>query len=174
MSTADNVPDDIAPASISALGNYAVQVTWQDGFNQVTEVRLSSLCLCSQPHCLWRNPAMHHLRLWLVVQTVGRRVNSMEGWFLHGLISNVCALSRHAFAAAWTPLDCWVLNALQVASFELIDSLRSEGVDLAALPPITGGSPAGEGADEGSRGSAGDDGVTATVAGGLHVAASLR
>lgn len=31
----EDIPEDIEPASINALGNYAVQITWQDGFNQV-------------------------------------------------------------------------------------------------------------------------------------------
>lgn len=30
-----DVLDDIEPASVQPLGNYAVQITWQDGFNQV-------------------------------------------------------------------------------------------------------------------------------------------
>ena len=30
-----DVLDDIEPAGVQALGNYAVQITWQDGFNQV-------------------------------------------------------------------------------------------------------------------------------------------
>lgn len=29
-----DVLDDIEPASVQPLGNYAVQITWQDGFNQ--------------------------------------------------------------------------------------------------------------------------------------------
>jgi hypothetical protein len=29
------VPDDVAPQVITPLGNYAVQITWADGFNQV-------------------------------------------------------------------------------------------------------------------------------------------
>ena len=35
LSKSDNVPDDIQLDSISPLGNYAVQILWQDGFNQV-------------------------------------------------------------------------------------------------------------------------------------------
>ena len=30
-----SIPDRIIPQSISPLGNYAVQITWEDGFNQV-------------------------------------------------------------------------------------------------------------------------------------------
>ena len=30
-----SVPDDIRPGDIQPLGNYAVQITWEDGFNQV-------------------------------------------------------------------------------------------------------------------------------------------
>lgn len=35
LSRSDNVPDDIQPDTIAPLGNYAVQILWQDGFNQV-------------------------------------------------------------------------------------------------------------------------------------------
>ena len=31
----EDIPDDVLPADIQPLGNYAVQITWQDGFNQV-------------------------------------------------------------------------------------------------------------------------------------------
>lgn len=31
----EDIPDDVAPSSVQPLGNYAVQITWQDGFNQV-------------------------------------------------------------------------------------------------------------------------------------------
>eukprot|EP00884_Botryococcus_braunii_P023441 jgi/Botrbrau1/9781/Bobra.85_1s0025.1 len=30
-----DIPDDIRPATVQPLGNYAVQILWQDGFNQV-------------------------------------------------------------------------------------------------------------------------------------------
>lgn len=30
-----DVPEDVAPASVQPLGNYAVQISWQDGLNQV-------------------------------------------------------------------------------------------------------------------------------------------
>ena len=29
------VPDDLRPASVAAVGNYAAQISWEDGFNQV-------------------------------------------------------------------------------------------------------------------------------------------
>ncbi len=29
-----DVPEDVRPAGVQPLGNYAVQITWQDGFNQ--------------------------------------------------------------------------------------------------------------------------------------------
>jgi hypothetical protein len=32
---AGDVPDDIKPLSVSPVGNYAVQIQWEDGFNQV-------------------------------------------------------------------------------------------------------------------------------------------
>ena len=35
LSKSDNVPDDIQPDTVAPLGNYAVQILWQDGFNQV-------------------------------------------------------------------------------------------------------------------------------------------
>lgn len=36
----EDVPDTIEPELISALGNYAAQITWQDGFNQVAPLEL--------------------------------------------------------------------------------------------------------------------------------------
>ena len=30
-----DIADDIRPESVAPLGNYAVQILWQDGFNQV-------------------------------------------------------------------------------------------------------------------------------------------
>lgn len=30
-----SIPDRIRPQAINPLGNYAVQITWEDGFNQV-------------------------------------------------------------------------------------------------------------------------------------------
>ena len=36
MSRDSDVPEDIKPESVAALGNYAVQILWQDGFNQVS------------------------------------------------------------------------------------------------------------------------------------------
>ena len=35
LSRSDNIADDIRPDTIAPLGNYAVQILWQDGFNQV-------------------------------------------------------------------------------------------------------------------------------------------
>lgn len=35
-----NVPENIQPQSINLLGNYAVQITWEDGFNQVASFEL--------------------------------------------------------------------------------------------------------------------------------------
>jgi hypothetical protein len=31
-----DVPEDIEPEEIRPMGNYAVQITWPDGFSQVT------------------------------------------------------------------------------------------------------------------------------------------
>lgn len=33
---AGDVPDDIKPVAIAPVGNYAVQISWEDGFNQVS------------------------------------------------------------------------------------------------------------------------------------------
>ena len=30
-----DIPDDVTPAAVNPLGNYAVQIGWEDGFNQV-------------------------------------------------------------------------------------------------------------------------------------------
>jgi len=32
---AGDVPDDIKPVAVAPVGNYAVQISWEDGFNQV-------------------------------------------------------------------------------------------------------------------------------------------
>ncbi|KAK9835351.1 hypothetical protein WJX81_004228 [Elliptochloris bilobata] len=36
----EDVPEDVRPASVQPLGNYAAQITWQDGFNQVAPFEL--------------------------------------------------------------------------------------------------------------------------------------
>ena len=38
-----DIPEDIQPESVQPLGNYAVQITWQDGFNQVRHLEA---CWC--------------------------------------------------------------------------------------------------------------------------------
>lgn len=35
LSRSNGISDDIKPDTIAPLGNYAVQILWQDGFNQV-------------------------------------------------------------------------------------------------------------------------------------------
>jgi DUF971 family protein len=35
-----DIPDDIQPQDVQSLGNYAVQITWIDGFNQVASFEL--------------------------------------------------------------------------------------------------------------------------------------
>eukprot|EP00891_Asterochloris_glomerata_P007340 jgi/Astpho2/7340/fgenesh1_pm.00114_%23_1_t len=40
MSRDSDIPEDITPESVAALGNYAVQILWQDGFNQVAPFEL--------------------------------------------------------------------------------------------------------------------------------------
>ena len=44
LSKSDNVADDIQPDTIAPLGNYAVQILWQDGFNQVQSAQLYMWC----------------------------------------------------------------------------------------------------------------------------------
>ena len=49
-----DVAEDVEPESVQPLGNYAVQITWKDGFNQVKclevlhsrSVSRSPVCLC--------------------------------------------------------------------------------------------------------------------------------
>ena len=36
----EDVPEDIEPASVQPVGNYAAQITWQDGFSQVAPYEL--------------------------------------------------------------------------------------------------------------------------------------
>ena len=38
LNRGENITDDIKPDTISPLGNYAVQILWQDGFNQASVV----------------------------------------------------------------------------------------------------------------------------------------
>ncbi len=48
-----DIPDGITPQSINPLGNYAVQITWEDGFNQVRPrvaagpLRRMRMCVCA-------------------------------------------------------------------------------------------------------------------------------
>ena len=39
-----DIAEDIQPESVQPLGNYAVQITWQDGFNQVRLGLLPAAC----------------------------------------------------------------------------------------------------------------------------------
>ncbi|GAB4816276.1 hypothetical protein N2152v2_003322 [Parachlorella kessleri] len=36
----EDIPDDVEPTSVTPVGNYAVQITWQDGFNQIAPFEL--------------------------------------------------------------------------------------------------------------------------------------
>jgi len=36
----EDIPDDVEPTAVTPVGNYAVQITWQDGFNQVRPGRV--------------------------------------------------------------------------------------------------------------------------------------
>lgn len=38
-----DVPEDIEPEEIQPMGNYAVQISWPDGFNQVYDFSISSI-----------------------------------------------------------------------------------------------------------------------------------
>lgn len=38
-----DVPEDIEPEEIQPMGNYAVQISWPDGFNQVRDFAISSI-----------------------------------------------------------------------------------------------------------------------------------
>lgn len=40
LNRSENISDDIEPDTIAPLGNYAVQILWQDGFNQVHRPRV--------------------------------------------------------------------------------------------------------------------------------------
>ncbi len=46
-----DVADDVAPASVQPLGNYAVQISWQDGLNQV--LTDYSSCLIDTPQNMY-------------------------------------------------------------------------------------------------------------------------
>ena len=42
---APDIPDGIRPTAVNPLGNYAVQISWEDGFNQVAAFEmLEGLC----------------------------------------------------------------------------------------------------------------------------------
>ena len=56
----EDVPEDVRPASVQPLGNYAVQITWQDGFNQV---RAAECVVCSYGVYLFSSSRMS---LWVV------------------------------------------------------------------------------------------------------------
>jgi len=54
-----DIPEDVTPESINPLGNYAVQIQWQDGFNQVCtciislEETVTSILCCPDPVAGW-------------------------------------------------------------------------------------------------------------------------
>lgn len=52
LSKSDNVPDDIQPDTVAPLGNYAVQILWQDGFNQVRQNAEGVFDICVIFHTL--------------------------------------------------------------------------------------------------------------------------
>jgi DUF971 family protein len=38
----EDIPEDVRPSDVQPLGNYAVQITWEDGFNQVAPFEVLS------------------------------------------------------------------------------------------------------------------------------------
>ncbi len=64
LNRSDSISDDIQPDTIAPLGNYAVQILWQDGFNQVHRPRLCMAGLPALVVCSWHasvnKPAGHH------------------------------------------------------------------------------------------------------------------
>ena len=64
LNKSDTISDDIQPDTIAPLGNYAVQILWQDGFNQALRPRLCMAGLHAILVCSWRasvNKAIGHL-----------------------------------------------------------------------------------------------------------------
>jgi hypothetical protein len=43
-----DISDDIKPISVSPVGNYAVQIQWEDGFNQVGCKQIAGFLQCSR------------------------------------------------------------------------------------------------------------------------------
>lgn len=64
LNRSDNISDDIQPDTIAPLGNYAVQILWQDGFNQVHRPRFCMAGLHALVVRSWlasvSKPAGHH------------------------------------------------------------------------------------------------------------------
>lgn len=62
---AGDVPNDVKPLSIALVGNYAVQITWDDGFNQVGAQTAHQGCRCADENScvplLFRQPFPHHV-----------------------------------------------------------------------------------------------------------------
>ena len=61
LSRSENISDDIRPDTIAPLGNYAVQILWQDGFNQVCS-HMPNVCSRQMVYtclvCMYRSHAM--------------------------------------------------------------------------------------------------------------------
>ena len=53
LNRSENISDDIQPDTIAPLGNYAVQILWQDGFNQVHRPRFCMAGLHALVVCSW-------------------------------------------------------------------------------------------------------------------------
>ena len=51
LSRSDDIAEDMKPDTIAPLGNYAVQILWQDGFNQVQFP--ATLVSAKTLRCLW-------------------------------------------------------------------------------------------------------------------------
>ncbi|GFH10841.1 uncharacterized protein HaLaN_06233 [Haematococcus lacustris] len=117
-----DVPDGLAPQSINPLGNYAVQITWEDGFNQA---RGAGQCrrgrhAGDRQHCMTKRHSLHpvghewdreggHSLCPLTAQSApplysrpreGARYSSSnqmwkEAWLVHGQLYQVCLLGAH-------------------------------------------------------------------------------
>ncbi|KAL3148584.1 hypothetical protein ABBQ38_014015 [Trebouxia sp. C0009 RCD-2024] len=77
LSKSDNVPDDIQPDTVAPLGNYAVQILWQDGFNQVAPFDLLN-SLERMHEDSWQQP-MLQAQPEIASTTAAQQILSMAG-----------------------------------------------------------------------------------------------
>ena len=103
LSKSDNVPDDIQPDTVAPLGNYAVQILWQDGFNQVNNALTQAQFLdrsCGTPcvACLMTGYVIEEAQSTqqqaMLLLAVGRKIcvlpSRAELQRLHGQESKAC------------------------------------------------------------------------------------